>query len=96
MYSRHPSRLSQLVVAAMPFWVIRSTACCRVFTKKRTSRTMGMVLRQGLGPLGAASMLSTSLSAWRTLSLSLAILSSAAVRRFSGRRSTARACRSLK
>ena len=56
MYSKHPSCLSQRVVAAIPFWVIRSTACCSVFTKNRTSRTMGIVRRQGLGALGAASI----------------------------------------
>ena len=96
MYSRHPSCLSQWVVAWMPFWVIRSTACCRVFTKKRTSRTMGMVRRQGLGLLGAANIWSTSLSASRTLSLSRAIFSSAGVRRLSGRRRAARAWRSVR
>ena len=32
-----------------PLWVIRSTACCNVFTKNRTSRTIGIVRRQGLG-----------------------------------------------
>ena len=56
-YVLHTSvMLSQCVVAAIPFWVIKSTACCSVFTKNRTSRTMGIVRRQGLGALGAANI----------------------------------------
>ena len=97
VYSKNPSACSQLVTAGMPRWVIRSTACCKVFTNSRTSPTIGTVLRQGPGvSLGAASMASTRRSASRTLSLSLAIFSSAAVRRLSGRRSTARAWRSVR
>ena len=97
VYSRQPSLRPQVVVAGMPFWVIRSTACCKVFTNSRTSRTIGVVLRQGEGLSGPAlSMASTNLSASRTLNPSRAIFSRAAVRRLSGRRSTARAWRSVR
>ena len=73
MYSRHPSCLSHRVVAAIPFWVIKSTACCNVFTKNRTSRTMGIVRRQGLGRWGRPASGPQRRSAWRTLILSRAI-----------------------